>query len=236
MIKRYVGVFVVMSLIFVSLYSVVGMAESLETSEFSDTNVFVADGFGSHYYVERYNTSLDGEVYIYHPANTFDLTIYTTNIKNIIVDVQSLYDDEAGTCWSTLPVDFRAWIVSNSEYTITLRTDGNLSSFGFTSSQSLEPERVTWDDSLLEYTMVDESTYSVSVPVQDNATHTINLYYSMSAYGVGRTLVEVGKVLLSVGVIIGVMGAMGSMTGMRGSGDYGMQRTGNTYRMKRRKL
>jgi len=236
MIKRYVGVFIVMSLIFVSLYSVVGMAESLETTEFSDTNLFVADGFHSHYYIERYNTSLDGEVYIYHPANTFELTIHTTNIKNIIVDVQSLYDDEAGTCWSTLPVDFREWIISNSEYTITLKTDGNLSDFGFTSSQSLEPKRVVWDDDELDYTTVDESTYSASIPVQDSENHTLHLYYSLSAYGIGRTMIEVGKMLLSIGIIIGVIGAMGSMMGLGGSkgGNYGMQRTGSTYRMKRR--
>jgi len=205
MIKRYVGVFIVMSLLFVSLYSMVAVAESLETKEFSDTNLFVADGYCSHYYVERYNTSLDGEVYIYHPANTFDLTIYTTNIKSIVVDVQSLYDDEAGTCWSTLPIDFRAWIISNSEYTITLKADGNLSSFGFTSSQSLEPKRVTWDDEVLDYTTVDESTYSASVPTQDGENHTVALYYSLSAYGIGKTLMEAGKMLLVVGIIIGTM-------------------------------
>lgn len=234
MIKGHMGVFVVMSLIFMSFYSMVAVGESLETNEFSDTNLFEADGFHSHYYIERYNISLDGEVYIYHPANTFDLTIYTTNIKSIVVDVQSLYDDEAGTCWSTLPVDFRSWIISNSEYTITLKTDGNLSSFGFTSSQSLEPHRVLWDDNLMDYTMVDESTYSASVPVQDNENHTVTLYYSLSAYGIGKTMMEVGKMLLSIGIIIGVIGAMGGMMGMKGGGDYGMQRSGNTYRMKRR--
>jgi len=232
MMKQYVGIFIVLSLIFVSLYSMVAVAESLETNEFSDTNLFGADGFHSHYYVERYNTSLSGEVYIYHPANTFDLTIYTTNIKSIIVDVQSLYDDEAGTCWSTLPLDFKAWIVSNSEYTITLRTDGNLSSFGFTSSQSLEPKRVSWDEDSFDYTRVDESTYSASVPVQDSENHNIKLYYSLSAYGIGKTLVEMGKMLLILGIVIGVMGAFKGLGGS--SNEYGMQRRGNTYRMMRR--
>lgn len=237
MIKRYVGVFIILSLLFVSLSSIVALAEPLETSEFSDSNTFSADGFLSHYYVERYNSSLSGEVYIYHPANSFDLTVHTTNIKNIVVDVQSLYDDEAGTCWSVLPVDFRAWIISNSAYTITLKTDGNLSSFGFTSSESLEPKRVTWDDGLMNYTKTDESTYSASVPVQDTENHTINLYYSLSAYGIGKTLIEAGKMLLAVGVIIGTMGAfkgLGSSGGGGSAGNYSMKRSGNIYRMKRR--
>lgn len=181
MLRRYLPIFVILSIMFLPFYSIVSIAEPLETNEFSDTNVFIADGYLSHYYIERFNSSLTGEVYIYHPENSFDLTIHTTNIKDIVVDVQSLYDDEGGRAWNTLPSDFRAWIISNSKYNITFKSDGKLSSVGFVSAENLEPIMVSWNGEEIGFTKVDENTFTASVPSHGTEENTIVLHYSFDS-------------------------------------------------------
>lgn len=170
---------VFLAILSLPFFSIVGEAIPIETKEFSDINIFYSDGFVSHYYVELYNTSLTGEVYIYHPEDSFDFTVETTNIKVLIVDVQSLYNDEAGDVWVSLPSDFREWVTSHIGYNITLSTDGNLSMIGITNGENLDPMGILWNGDEIEYSRPDPGTFTVELPEHGTEDNTIRVYYEI---------------------------------------------------------
>lgn len=179
MIRKWAVLLMILAFLTIPFYSMGSYAVPIDTKEFSDINIFYTDGYLSHYYVELYNPSLTGEVYIYHPADSFDFTVQTTNIKRLIVDVQSLYDDEAGDVWVSLPEDFRAWVASHISYNISLSGDGYLSTIGITNSENLNPEVVMWNGIELSYSNPSEGSLLFDLPEHGTEDNEINVYYDI---------------------------------------------------------
>jgi proteasome lid subunit RPN8/RPN11 len=57
--------------------------------------VFKTDGEQSHYYVERLNTNLPGEITLTYWTDSHTLKVETKNIKKLTIDADSIYKDES---------------------------------------------------------------------------------------------------------------------------------------------
>lgn len=203
--RRFMVISSIVLIIFFST-SFFALAELLETREFSDTLTITTDGYVSHYYVERENTSLYGEIYIYHPENSLELYVNTSNLETLWIDCQGLYDDERGRVWFVPLPQYRDWIPSKEAFTVYLSTDGNLSEVGFNNADGLEPVAVTWNGNLLD---IDGSTFMTGQAPAHGAgeTVTVKVYYSHAAYAddiVDETadiLLEFAIFLFTIGII-----------------------------------
>mgnify|MGYP001077031130 CR=1 FL=1 len=165
-IIRYTALLLVVAFAIPVMFVIADLSES---REFSDTNVFTSDGYIDHYYIERYNTSLSAEIYIYHAEGTNMLTIETTNVELLLIDADSLYADEKDRVWYSA-VDWETWIPSHPVYYINLTTDGNLSHVRFTKSENVVPVRVEWNGENQNYT-VNGDVISSDIPVHISGSY-----------------------------------------------------------------
>ena len=78
--------------------------EMKETHEYHLT--FKTDGEQTHYYVERYNKSMDGKIDLTYTTSSNTLEVDTKNIKVLHIDCVSMYNDESQKVFGIDPYDY----------------------------------------------------------------------------------------------------------------------------------
>jgi len=146
----YKSISIVLAIILLSV-NVIG-TPTLETTDVSRHLVFVGDGYISHYYVERTNTSNWGHVYLNYTGGLSSIEIATINIKHITIDCHDLYNGHKNEVWIT-PGSGEYWykdyIPTNKKYTVHLTSD-TLTSITFYKI-FLQPSRVFVDGVLTSW-------------------------------------------------------------------------------------
>ena len=80
-----------------------GMRQSVMDNKYDYNLVFTHDGETTHYIVERTNTALDGKIDLTYTTLTHTLNVATTNIKNLTIDCNSVYEDESNKVFKRSP-------------------------------------------------------------------------------------------------------------------------------------
>ncbi len=98
--------------------------------------VFYDDDEISHYYVFRENSSLPATITLTYTTSTHTLNVETTNIKNLVIDCQSIYDDECKDVFKLDPIDDRTlfkyyFSTEREEFKIIVKTDTKIDNIIF---------------------------------------------------------------------------------------------------------
>ena len=143
---------------FILLSRVPYIAESHIRGRFDDLDdsytyhlVFPNDGNISHYYIERVNTSMNGEINLIYTTSSHTLEVETINIKGLTIDCISIYEDESMKVFKQSPsyeddknlfVDY--FVEERELFTVNVISDTTIEKLRFKSAP--EPVRVLVDD------------------------------------------------------------------------------------------
>ncbi len=93
------------------------------------------DGRQTHYYVERYNKSLDGRINLIYTTKTNSLSVQTYNIKKLHIFCRSMYEDECRDVYGIDPYDntnyYKWYFIEKNHFNVNIDADGIIEELKF---------------------------------------------------------------------------------------------------------
>ena len=151
--KKYLSL--LLALLMVSMaFTVVGAVSG--TKDVTRNNIYPADGSYDQYYVYRSNTSRNAYLNITYTGNSNTVRITMVNIKKIVIDSNSLYENHSSDLWNNMSTfsQMQYFWIHNGPYKMIINA-GSLEEF-ILQDIGIEPYKIKINSRAINYNYASE--------------------------------------------------------------------------------